>query len=184
MLKIRPKDFVFILVCIQMFQCAPPARTKILSFFFDGVERESRSGGFVADSAASEEKAGQAITDQGAKMYVHAVYQERNCSACHDPEASYALLEDPPDLCYNCHENYSEAFEYVHMPVQTGECLLCHSAHSSRHEALLTASEQELCFQCHDESELLEKEPHSEIGETVCSTCHNPHGGADETMMN
>jgi predicted CXXCH cytochrome family protein len=179
---------LFLTGIISMVSCSPPCRTRILSFFFDGVEKAPNAGTVVMDSAATPGSdrpvPGQLPGSNRPAMVVHPVYQDRNCSACHDSEKSNALVVEVPDLCYQCHENFSEDYEFVHMPVESGECLFCHNPHFTGREFLLVAAVRSLCFQCHDEADLQEKEPHNDLGDAECTTCHNPHAGSDETLLN
>jgi predicted CXXCH cytochrome family protein len=185
------KSFTAILVLVAVMclgSCSSSSRTRMLSFFFDGAEESRDVGAAAEDSTDTRGSARPAPGHQRGvsrpAMVVHPVYQDRNCSACHDSEQSNALVEEVPDLCYQCHENFGDENEFVHMPVESGECLFCHNPHFSDRKFLLVASVHSLCFQCHDETELLEKEPHTDLGDAECTTCHNPHAGSDETLLN
>jgi predicted CXXCH cytochrome family protein len=121
------------------------------------------------------------ITNQ----YVHSPSEE-GCDMCHQSTGSehprenhqgFVLAEEIPELCFICHEKSPGSVQ--HAPVVSGDCMDCHSAHSSEYEGLLvTGPEPELCFSCHDmKSEISEKEVvHKAITDgKACNNCHNPH---------
>lgn len=180
--------FLFPLCLLVFTACASSGNYKILSFFFDGVENKSEIKNQPADSLKAESALQQSAqglkTASGPGYFYHAVYQERACGSCHDSENGYKLLEPVPDLCYECHENFSDKYSYLHAPVEAGECTTCHHPHFSRNDHLLVRTGQDLCFSCHASEDILGSETHSEIGETVCTECHNAHGGEDETLFN
>jgi predicted CXXCH cytochrome family protein len=66
-------------------------------------------------------------------------------------------------LCYECHSNKEEQ-KHVHPAISEGECVDCHSPHSTKNKfqlaghyttkryTLFSSDEYELCFECHDET--------------------------------
>jgi DmsE family decaheme c-type cytochrome len=74
------------------------------------------------------------------------------CSDCHDPHGGggeYALRElSVNDNCTRCHSELRGPFLWEHQPV-TEDCSLCHRAHGSIHDRLLTVRGPALCQQCH-----------------------------------
>lgn len=114
--------------------------------------------------------------------YVHEVINE-DCFNCHTynnrahpgPKGNeFTLTETVPDLCFICHESYSEK-SFIHTPISEGDCASCHDPHASNYGNLLSASEEKICAECHDlnipESDLV----HAPVNEGNCSSCHDPH---------
>ena len=109
---------------------------------------------------------------------------EDGCSFCHEASGKphpgvagneFSLVSDPPELCEACHNAKNEK-KVVHEPVSDGDCLLCHSPHSSPNSyLLLKAPTVQICVECHD-SESWEKEfHHKPVRDGNCQYCHNPH---------
>jgi DmsE family decaheme c-type cytochrome len=76
-----------------------------------------------------------------------------SCSDCHSPHAptgATAMLIKPTlnQTCYSCHADKRGPLLWEHAPV-TEDCSLCHTAHGSLRNALLTKSPPLLCQQCH-----------------------------------
>ncbi len=88
-----------------------------------------------------------------------------SCTDCHDPhaatEAHLRTKMRTNDLCFTCHQDKEGPFIFEHEPV-VEDCTLCHAAHGSVADNLLTANEPMLCYQCH--------EPHFHAG------LHSPPG--------
>ncbi len=89
------------------------------------------------------------------------------------------LKADPTrGLCLSCHKQQAFASKkFVHGPVNTGACILCHEPHSSWEAKLLTEPPQKLCVGCH--SELVAKASetrhvHAPVKDN-CTGCHDPH---------
>jgi DmsE family decaheme c-type cytochrome len=74
------------------------------------------------------------------------------CTDCHDPHGGggeFALRDlSVNDNCTRCHSEKRGPFLWEHQPV-TEDCSLCHRAHGSVHERLLTVRGPALCQQCH-----------------------------------
>ena len=87
-----------------------------------------------------------------------------------------------PGLCYIC--NDENVAKYIHTPVEGGECVICHSPHSSPNPALLVTSPvASLCFECHD-AEIAENIfNHQPVGEGNCQSCHNPHKSNNRSLL-
>jgi len=73
-----------------------------------------------------------------------------DCHAVHAPTSNTALLIKPSlnQTCTSCHADKRGPLLWEHQPV-TEDCSLCHSAHGSIRNALLTKSPPLLCQQCH-----------------------------------
>jgi len=72
-----------------------------------------------------------------------------SCVSCHDPHSSTDMMLKTPtgrtnELCYTCHQDKEGPFVFEHEPVEE-DCMLCHVAHGSVADNLLTAQEPMLC---------------------------------------
>ena len=103
---------------------------------------------------------------------------------CHDENSMSELIMKEPDLCYICHEDFSEIFNSVHGPVSGGYCTSCHDAHMSKEIKLLKRTGQQICLFCHDSGAVFKNEVHEDIDDSECTLCHNPHGGEDRFILN
>jgi predicted CXXCH cytochrome family protein len=152
-----------------------------------------------------------------------AVSRELACANCHESHASGRpglLVDQEGRLCLQCHDREIETSDgrmlanmaeelnqdFLHGPVETGECHQCHEVHGSEHTGLLTAAftdafyapfdlaHFELCFNCHQSALVLEERTstltnfrdgernlhylhvHRERKGRTCRTCHVVHG--------
>ena len=116
---------------------------------------------------------------------------EDGCDYCHEssgkehPAANgneFSLTDALPGLCEACHDAYDK--KNLHDPVEEGDCLTCHSPHSSPNLMLLkSATEQELCGECHD-SEMWDKAVlHTPLKGGKCTSCHNPHQSENSALL-
>lgn len=165
--------------------CSPSKHYNLLSFFFDGVPTPEEAGPVqkrdtisVADSTLA---ANTAMVKEVNQM--HTPYQDKQCNSCHDQSRMGKLIRLQPDLCYECHENFSQKFEVVHGPVGGGFCTTCHNPHMSVNNNLLIRKGQSLCLHCHESESLVDVQEHKGIDETSCTTCHDPHGGKDANFL-
>ncbi len=172
---------------ILLSQCSPRTGKSLLQIFFDGVpETDSSSlaitdpGNIAPDSGSIE--AGQ-MAGHVAAGVVHYPYGERECASCHNERSLGSMLEPQPGLCYLCHEDLSEQYNYLHGPVAGGYCTACHDPHSSENEHLLKYTGEALCFYCHKARSVLGNEMHEGIEGMLCTDCHNPHGGEDKYIF-
>ena len=111
---------------------------------------------------------------------VHAATED--CTACHESiasphpqkgKATFKLAQDPPDLCYNCHDAFGKKKD-LHPPVKEGMCTTCHNPHASDQPKLLTQPAGELCKSCHEEQTKF-KNLHGPVSAGDCTACHLPH---------
>ncbi|MBN1348245.1 hypothetical protein JXJ21_02450 [candidate division KSB1 bacterium] len=115
---------------------------------------------------------------------------EDDCTTCHETSAKehpvpnkreFKLVESIPALCLQCHEIDMEK-KSIHSPTKDGECLGCHTPHSSDTEKLLTAESGELCIQCHD-SYTSNNFVHGPVAGGMCSGCHDPHASDNAVLL-
>lgn len=168
-------------------QCSPYAGRSVLTFFFDGVPEADSSGtalmvpfGDHPDSLGNSETVNKAMIPE---RFIHYPYAEHECAACHNEQSLGNMVEPEPGLCYICHEDFSDRYQYLHGPVAGGYCTACHDPHVSDHEKLLKMTGYELCFYCHESESVLSNPIHEELEGMSCTDCHNPHGGEDKFMF-
>lgn len=74
------------------------------------------------------------------------------CVDCHNPHgaSTEASLKQPTlnDTCYSCHQEKRGPYLWAHAPVDE-DCSLCHRAHGSVNDRLLSSRTPFLCQQCH-----------------------------------
>ena len=123
--------------------------------------------------------AGNAGNDSGATWGLHEPL--KNCVSCHGDQSEQASAEKPnliapvPKLCYGCHKEYLSPDGWVHGPVATGKCLLCHEPHEADNKSLLSKPVPELCYQCHSTDSLKSIANHSDKSYENCNVCHEGH---------
>ncbi|MCD4658014.1 MAG: OmpA family protein, partial [Planctomycetes bacterium] len=125
-----------------------------------------------------------------ANQIIHAPAEE-SCDYCHESNGKdhplenvkgFTLSEKMPGLCYICHEDIER--KYTHAPVEGGECVVCHSPHSSSNSGLLlTIPVANLCFECHDTEITENKINHQPVSEGNCQSCHDPHKSNERSLL-
>lgn len=86
-------------------------------------------------------------------------------------------------MCYKCHGEFSALEAWVHGPVATGDCLLCHEQHKTKIPFLLRKPVPELCYQCHDVQAIRMTKNHGEESYSSCTDCHDGHAGATRSLL-
>jgi predicted CXXCH cytochrome family protein len=147
--------------------CNATSRHRILTFFFDGVPPLQQAPEEGAQPAAGAGPVRPAVSHE------HGPYAAKLCSACHNAQATNALIVPRDQLCYQCHD-LRLTRKYVHGPLASGGCLVCHDPHSSRYAYLLVSESDTFCFHCHDRQALAGTGPHGDLQE-MCTTCHDAH---------
>ncbi len=185
MLKYIIRIFGIIVIVTGIYSCSPEEKYDVLSFFFDGVPKPEAEGldTLITDttmfaSSASVRKRAKST------LYYHPPYRDKECPECHVRSQGNRLREPMPGLCYQCHDDFTDEFAFVHGPVVSGFCTQCHSPHSSKYKKLTLRKGQEVCLYCHQRSDVFANEVHDGIDDTVCWECHNPHGGEDRFILN
>lgn len=114
--------------------------------------------------------------------YIHNPVEE-DCMNCHQKESEnhpeegekeFSLTTEVPELCYGCHDAQT-GMKHTHSPVKEGNCLTCHTPHSSDYEGLQKNEGGAVCSSCHSglipEGDMI----HGPVAANMCSACHNPH---------
>jgi len=166
--------------------CNTQKRYKVLSFFFDGVPNPQTTDiRVVADSLSILDSTNLlANSDEVTKsrFILHLPYGKKECISCHDQNSIGKTVESQPQLCYKCHDDYNESYQFVHGPVGGGYCSICHDPHKSQLNQLLKQPAEQLCLNCHDSSTVYNSKFHKKNEQTSCIECHNPHGGENRFM--
>ena len=170
---------------IFLMSCDEAERYKTLTFFFDGVPPPGSTGpqGEPLDSNLLEPDQ----TGQIPAWYVHE--PRKDCTTCHGKRKQRGfssetyLIAQEPELCYNCHDDYTVSAPFVHGPVAVGQCLFCHNPHKSKIEHLLKEPEPGLCYQCHDVNTIELIAAHLPNQLSSCTNCHNPHSSSLKALM-
>jgi predicted CXXCH cytochrome family protein len=122
---------------------------------------------------------------------VHAPYSAGECVSCHQatelkhPEnvkGAFKKFEPLAKVCISCHASYSDK-RYVHQPVASGDCTLCHEPHQSNNAKLLITPVAELCHKCHPKNKFARKFPHSPVETSDCLSCHEPHQSIHNKLL-
>ncbi len=164
--------------------CSSGEGKEILSIFFDGVPQDEGENQ-TADSllVRNDNKPGENKRRVVEQIFFHPPFQSRECDNCHNLQAGNDLIEQPPELCYTCHDDFKNQFAVLHGPVASGYCTQCHNPHSSKIKKLLVKKGQQLCLSCHEKQDVFKNEVHEDIDDTNCTDCHNPHGGDDRFLL-
>jgi predicted CXXCH cytochrome family protein len=159
----------------------------MLHFFFDGVPQSDSAlmAGIpsVANGADTAASPLEKIAHADPEVMVHYPYGEEECAMCHDERSLGNMVEPQPGLCYLCHEDLAQSYNYLHGPVAGGYCTACHDPHRSKNDHLLRLTGEPLCFYCHAKASVLSNEMHQDLEGMLCLDCHNAHGGDDKFIF-
>lgn len=170
---------LMLLVFLGIFvvSCDEVERHNVLTFFFEGVPplgQDQLTQGLV-DSDSQE------LSHMHPKQVWFTHQPTKDCTLCHDfskrrvfSPQTY-LIKPIPELCYECHADYTTSAPYVHGPVAVGRCLFCHNPHKSRIEHLLEKPEPELCYVCHNIDAVKSIPAHLTQQQFICTDCHDAH---------
>lgn len=177
---------IFSILCIS--GCSLTNRYKTLSFFFDGVPINSNENHSMPNDSLSLKDTtllsqNTALKNNVPVINFHTPYKETKCSSCHNQGLMGVLNKEIPELCYQCHIDFSKKYKTIHAPIEGGQCLSCHNPHSSKNKSLLIRIGQALCLECHNYEDISKSEIHQDIKDTDCIDCHNPHGGDNKNIL-
>jgi predicted CXXCH cytochrome family protein len=178
---------VLLLTIMYFAGCTTTRRHHVLSFIFDGVPNPAEELAFHRGDTLSSSDAAHATENNDTIIAVQFVYhapvKDKQCDACHDHNTMGNLTMPQPEVCYQCHEDFSITLKSLHGPVASGYCTACHDPHMAKEDDLLLRAGQSLCLYCHNSTLVLNNEVHKDIGGANCTECHNPHGGEDRYML-
>jgi predicted CXXCH cytochrome family protein len=164
--------------------CDEGKRHNVLTFFFDGVPPLP---GEVSGAGSSAPSGTEPAAAPVQTWWVHEPLKD--CTLCHgrQPRRGFSskvqLVAEVPQLCYQCHEEFTALKGWVHGPVAAGDCLLCHEQHKSRNEALLIKPVPELCYQCHEVQAIHTIDQHGEESYQHCTDCHDGHASTARALL-
>lgn len=122
---------------------------------------------------------------------IHAAVED-GCESCHDESSKnhpkgegneFELTNDASRLCFDCHDEPDEKL-MSHEVFSSGDCISCHSPHSSDNPSLLKSENLgELCADCHDVDSQENMVKHGPAVSGQCTFCHEPHQSEDTTLL-
>ncbi len=181
------KKYVFLIFTVFIIACSTQKHYKTLAFFFDGVPNpdEIEKQGFATDSIQQSSMDSTAILAEVKKptLTFHQPFRNKECAACHNQGQMGSLKEPQPNLCYQCHTNFSTLYSFEHGPAAGGFCTECHQPHKAKDKNLLRETGQELCLRCHRPDEVYKSDFHDRSDKADCTTCHNPHGSKNHSLL-
>jgi predicted CXXCH cytochrome family protein len=127
--------------------CSTSKHHRVLSFFFDGVPEPEAA--VVSTAPEVQATVGRRLVRPGE----HGPYAAKLCDSCHDSRATNALVAPIDQLCVRCHQ-LGETKAYVHGPLASGGCTVCHDPHRSPNRYLLVSASDGFCLDCHDRAAL------------------------------
>jgi predicted CXXCH cytochrome family protein len=156
--------------------CAAGTRYRVMSFLFDGVPPPRAAAATAPAGGAPGAAVPAAVTPHD-----HGPYAARMCGACHEAAATNALVAPKDQLCFRCHELRMDR-KYVHGPIASGGCLVCHDPHSSPYRYLLVSDSDSFCFHCHDHAAVAAAPGHEGV-ESGCTGCHDAHASDTKYLL-
>ena len=177
-------NYVSIIILLLFFGCSIEKNHKMLTFFFDGVDKLNFVNDYLSKDSLNKEailKRELALKKNRPDKFVHMPFKEKRCQECHTPDKH--LQKQLPDLCYKCHKNFTENYKYVHGPVASGSCLKCHHQHYAAYEKLLVRPGQQVCTYCHSTALVFKSKYHRNIEDAKCTMCHSPHGSNNKYFL-
>ncbi len=159
---------------------------------------------FLPGLSDAEMQCSDCHPDKSEGASVHAAVA-MGCDSCHSgshmgEQPAPKLIAEPPDLCFNCHDQGGFQKQVLHAPAAGGLCLTCHTPHAGQHARLLTADTASLCTTCHDPQSsgrhvmarigsldthpLQDRPDPSRTGQALsCVSCHHPHSAERERLF-
>jgi predicted CXXCH cytochrome family protein len=158
--------------------CSAASRHKGLTALFDGVPplEDPATAGATAAVTADARPIPKPLNQE------HGPYAAKLCDACHLRAATNALVAPGEQLCFRCHELGMDK-KYVHGPLASGGCLVCHDPHRSQYRYLLVSDNTGFCFHCHETSALEQGTAHENV-EEKCTICHDAHKSDKKYLLN
>lgn len=184
-LKAASTGLMLLVLGMVIVSCDDVERYEIVKFFFDGVpplEQES-----LEEELANFNS--QDLTQKSPETVWYVHEPRRACMICHGKRrqsgfSSQTYLTSPvPELCYDCHEDYTGSASFVHGPVAVGQCLFCHNPHKSKIKYLLNEPVPKLCYLCHDINAIELIPAHLTQQWSECMNCHSAHESSVKALL-
>lgn len=179
--------FTFLFLC----HCSVEKRYNVLSFFFDGIPVPSSLQQLDSLKLSMRDNSLFAWDSLGsirrrkveAARFFHAPYTEEECLSCHKEQFTSNLIKPVEVLCFDCHEKFKEPHVFVHGPVASGNCVLCHDPHYSPYPMRAPRVGDALCNFCHEEIDTTTVQEHKKIVIDDCIDCHDPHFSEESNFL-
>jgi predicted CXXCH cytochrome family protein len=166
--------------------CDEVDRYNALTFFFEGVPPLGQDQ--LTEEPGDYDSRELSQTRPQQFWYTHP--PTKDCTLCHNfnkqkvfSSQTY-LIKPVPELCYECHVDYTSSASYVHGPVAVGQCLICHNPHKSRIKHLLEKPEPQFCYLCHNIDTVKLIPAHLVKQQFACTDCHNAHTSSLKYLLN
>lgn len=169
--------FICLVAVMLVVGCEAKTRYGVLNFFFDGVPNPEEKTMQIAEDKKNEQ---EGSLEKMRNFREHAPYAAKQCQSCH-LRGSNKLLKPAEQLCLDCHQIDLKK-RWVHGPVASGGCKMCHDPHKSMYPFLLVAEPKDFCLYCHDEKIIFAQEAHREMT-AQCTMCHDAHSSDQEHML-
>jgi predicted CXXCH cytochrome family protein len=177
-MKIRTTILACCMTTALLYGCNATKNHKVLSFFFDGVPEPGKAP--VESNVRDNRKRGVTAPGTASGYREHGPYAAKQCQACHMKGTSRLILPIE-ELCVNCH-SLDVRKKYIHGPLASGGCKVCHQPHGSIHPFLLVSEPKEFCLSCHDRNAIAKNDAHKGV-EAQCTTCHDAHSSDEEYLL-
>ena len=179
---------IILILMILIASCDEAKRHKMLTYFFDGVPplKDPNAVDLVIVSDTNSE---YPVFGSGeVKRIKRAHGPGRDCKLCHKKLvksrwATPQVVKGIPEICFDCHDTYTDPQYYVHGPVAVGQCGFCHDPHDSDYKALLKDSVPRLCYRCHDQSSIESIPSHDKDTISGCNLCHEAHSSSKKKLL-
>ncbi len=167
-----------------MTSCTDTERHRALSFFFDGVPALP---GQVTEATSIDDPMNPRRRRIEPTWFLHE--PQADCERCHGTQTQtnfsrqVNLVSTLPALCYECHDMPQGGKGWVHGPVASGQCVICHEPHRSVNKYLLKKPEPQICYQCHEETSLKTLPGHDQASFQTCLDCHAGHNSFAKHLL-
>ena len=178
-MKIRATALAFCVAAALLCGCNTTKSHKLLSFFFDGVPDPDKAA--AEQGVMGAKKDGETVPGAASRYKEHGPYAAKECTGCH-MRATNALILPIEELCISCH-SIDVRKKYIHGPLASGDCKVCHQAHGSIYPFLLVSEPKEFCLYCHDRKAIAGKGGEHKNMEKQCTFCHDAHSSDKEYLL-
>jgi len=177
-MRIRTTILACCVTTVLLCACNTTKSHKVMSFFFDGVPDPGKA---PVEQVGRDNRKGEATATATASRYrEHGPYAAKQCQACH-MKATSRLVLPIEELCLTCH-SLDFRKKYIHGPLASGGCKVCHEPHGSTYPFLLVSEPKEFCLRCHDGNAIAKSDAHKGV-EAQCTTCHDAHSSDEEFLL-